>query len=184
MSKSKPQPTPAARAKARRDPAVGLPTPPPRTERNLAGLHIRVAGVPYLIGPRLRKSGCELMLTMEGASELRLAVDDPDAALVAALSDEAMRLNDGVRVILDDITYVLRDVNASDDGGLDLLFEDEVAWRLRQFTRYMAKSRNRITRPGFIKLLVDEASRAPLAPMRAFIPELTDPTVIAPAVAE
>lgn len=167
--------TPAARARARRDPAVGLPPLAPKTQRDLANLHIRVAGVPYLIGPRLKKSGCELELTMDGASALRLSVDDPDGALLEVLADEAMRLKDGVLVIVDDVTYVLRSVSVPGDGTtVDLTFEDQVAWRLRMFKKYVSKPRSKWTRAEFVKYLVDEASRAPMAGMDAYIPELTD----------
>lgn len=176
------KPTPAARAKARRDPAVGLPPAPPKTERDLTNLHLRVTGVPYLIGPRLRKSGCEIELTMDGASALRLSVDDPDGALLAVISDEAMRLRDGVTVIVDDVTYVLRSVSVSGDGlSVDLAFEDQAAWRLRMFKKYVAKSRARYTRAEFVKYLIDEAQKPPLAKLKAYIPELTDRQPIARA---
>ena len=174
------KPSPASRAKARRDPAVGLPPKPPKTERDLTALHIRVTGVPFLIGPRLRKSGCEMEMTMDGASTLRLTADDPDGALLEAVADEAMRLRDGVTVIVDDITYVLRAINVPGDGlSVELSFEDQTAWRLRGFSKYVAKSRARYTRAEFVKYLVDEASKPPLATMKAYIPELTDRQPIA-----
>jgi len=173
-TKAKAKPTAAQRARARRDPAVGLPPAPPKTERDSNGLHLRTAKAKYLMGPRLSREGCDVELTMDGASALTLTVDDQDSRVLEALSDETQRLVDGARVIVDDVVYVLSRVSCGENRLLTLSFEDEVAWRLRLWSRYVSKSRARTTRAEFVRFLVDEASNGPRLPMRAFIPELTD----------
>lgn len=172
--------TPAKRARARRDPAVLLPPAPPTTERDLRGLHLRIAGVPYLIGPSLVDDGDQAIeLTMDGASTLTLTAHDPEGSLLRALPSEDGLLQDGVRVVIDGITYVLTAVDPDTDRVLTLTFIDEVAWRLEQFSSFRSANRNRGTDGEFVLRMVDEASRAPLAPMRAFIPELGEKLRIA-----
>jgi murein DD-endopeptidase MepM/ murein hydrolase activator NlpD len=171
--KPKAKQTPAQLARQRRDPAVGLPPQPPKTERDLDNLNLRLPQGNYLLGPRLLPQGARED-TMEGASQVTLTANDPDGAIVKLLGSDAQRLSDGVRVELDGISYVLSGVQASEDLSLSMTFEDEVAWRLRRYSKYLSKDRASTTRAEFVKLMVDEASRPPSLPMRAFIPELTD----------
>jgi hypothetical protein len=176
--------TPAQRARQRRDPAVGLPTQPPRAERDLGALNLSLPQGNYLIGPRLMPIGTRED-TMEGASQVTLTANDPDGGIVRLLGTDAQRLSDGVRIDLDGIVYVLTAVQAAGDLSLTLVFEDEVAWRLRRYSRYLSADRASTTRAEFILSLVDEASRSPSLPMRAFIPELTDrQPILIPKVAK
>ncbi len=163
--------TAAQRANARRVAAVSLPPIPPKVKRDLSGLHLRVAGRVYLLGPSLTGDPISEMTT-DGAATVALSVHDPDGTLLQILGTEEMLLNDGARIVLDDVVYVLATVEPGDESVRSLVFEDEVTWRLRQFTRYMAISRNRSTAAEFILRMVDEASARPLARMPAFIPEL------------
>jgi hypothetical protein len=170
--------TPAARAAARKTAAVSLPPKPPTTERNLEGLVLRVVGRQYRIGRSLTGEAV-LELTMDGASTVTLNVHDPERELLNILASEELLLNDGARIIIDGIVYVLASVTPSEAGVRTLVFEDEVTWRLRQFSRYLAVSRNRATRAEFIQRMADEAGAAPLAPLNTFIPELHDKRPIA-----
>jgi hypothetical protein len=132
--------TPAQRARQRRDPAVGLPTQPPRAERDLGALNLSLPQGNYLIGPRLMPIGTRED-TMEGASQVTLTANDPDGGIVRLLGTDAQRLSDGVRIDLDGIVYVLTAVQAAGDLSLTLVFEDEVAWRLRRYSRYLSADR-------------------------------------------
>jgi hypothetical protein len=60
------------------------------------------------------------------------------------------------------------------EGLYTLTVEDQVAWRLKQFSKFRSASRARTTRYAFIQGFVDEASRKPLSKMRSFIPEIDD----------
>lgn len=179
---AQPSGTPAQRAAARKDPAVALPPSPPRTDRKLEALSLRVTGRAFLIGPNLT-GDCTLELTMEGASTLTLNVEDDTDRLAQILTDEEMLIDGAVTVVLDEIVYVLTEASSDGETVYTLLFEDEVAYRLRGFDRYLARSRADVTRAEFVQLMCDEASRAPFPPMRTFIPELEDKQPIAQAAA-
>lgn len=175
MSKKPRKATPAQRVRARRDPAVASPPLRPRGDRasSVRELALSIAGREYPIGANV-EGDTPWELTIEGAATVTIPVRSPDESLLVALANEALMQEDGVRVTIDDVVYVLTSVSGDDTGLLTLVFEDEVAWRLRQFSRFIASSRGKSTRALFIKRMVDEASRAPLAPMQAFIPELGD----------
>ncbi|HEY3019592.1 MAG TPA: hypothetical protein VGJ32_05330 [Solirubrobacteraceae bacterium] len=167
--------TPAARARARRDPALAQPPPRPVGSRtsSIRNLHLRVAGRTYPIGANV-EGDTPWEMTLEGAATVTIPLRSPDESLLDVLADEALLQEQGVRLAVDDVVYVLVSVAGDDTGLYTLVFEDEVAWRLRQFTRFLARSRKTHTRALFIQGMVDEASRKPLAPMRSFVPELGD----------
>jgi hypothetical protein len=167
--------TVAARVRARRNPAVTQPPPSPAGKRTdtLRNLHLRVAGRAYPIGQNI-DGDTPWEMTLDGAATVTIPLRSPDGSLLAVLADEALLQEQGVRIVVNGIVYVLVSVSADDTGRLSLLFEDETAWRLRQFRRFLSKTRKTYTRALFIWLMVDEASRKPLAPMRSFIPELGD----------
>ena len=167
--------TPAARARARRDPAIALPPPRPVGDRSTAirNLHLRVAGRVYAIGSSI-DGDTPWEMTIDGAATVTLPIRSPDDSLLEVLADEALLQEEGVRVTIDGVVYVATDVSSDDAGLYTVVFEDEVAWRLRQFTRFMSSTRKTSTRALFIQRMVDEASRKPLEPIRSFIPEIGD----------
>ena len=174
--------TPAARVRARRDAALAAPPPRPRGDRTKAvrGLTLKVAAREYPIGANV-EGDVPYELTMEGAATITVPVRSQDESLLAVLADEKLLQEDGVRLTVDGIVYVLDSASSDGTGLYTLAFIDEVAWRLKQFSRFMASTRKTgSTRAMFIKRMVDEASRRPLAPLRAFIPELRDRQRILP----
>lgn len=103
-----------------------------------------------------------------------MVLRDPAGHIVDILADESNLQQDGVRVSVDKVVYVVTGVDADGEGQYTLTVEDEAAWRLKQFSKFKSASRARSTRYGFIQSLVDEASRKPLTRMRSFIPEIDD----------
>lgn len=170
--------TPSQLARARRDPAVGLPPAQPRDRTDWATLLISVGGATLVIGPRLTADGTDLELTKDGTSVLTLVLTDPDGAVAEILTDEAALLEDGARVNVDGVIYVMQSAEGSEERTVTLVLEDEVSWRLRHFSRYLSVSRAKATRAEFVLRLVEEAARAPRLPLAAYIPELTDPQAI------
>lgn len=173
--------TPARRARARRDPALRQAPFPPRVESRstLRNLHIRIAGQSYLLGPAI-EGDPEMAATIDGAATISMAVRDVDGTLQEALSDEAQLMETGATIVVNGTVYVLQstDWDGSGTGGT-LIFEDQAAWRLRQFTRFLVVSRARSTFAQFVKRLVDEASAAPLERLPFFCPEINDKQRIA-----
>lgn len=169
--------TPAARARARRDPAVRLPPKPPQADRRstLAHLHAIIRGRPYLIGPAI-EGDPETTATRDGTATVTIRVRDSAGMLQEALDDEAQLLQDGTaRLAVNTIQYVLQSVDVDETGTLvTLVVEDEVSWRLKQFTSFRAIRRSHANRAQAVAMLADEASAPPLAPMRLFIPEIDD----------
>lgn len=183
MAKKK-RDTPAKRAKRRRDPAIRTPPPRVRGNRTLVLRHVRVmiAGRQYVLDDNI-EGDTPWSMGMDQTGTVTLPVRDPDGALVAAFKDESMLQRDGAQVVLDGVTYMVSGIDHDETGLLTLTLEDEVSWRLKQFTSYKAASRARITRFGFIQSLADEAARAPLERMRTFIPEVDDKQPIMPSKA-
>lgn len=167
--------TPAARARARRDPALMQPPPRPSGSRTTAirNLSLRIAGRAYPIGANI-EGDTPWEMSIEGAAQITLPVRSPDDSLLEVLESEALLQDTGVRVTVDDVVYVVDSVSGDDTGLYTLVCIDEVAWRLKQFSRFMAASRKTTTRALFIKRMVDEAGAKPRTPIRAFIPELGD----------
>jgi hypothetical protein len=167
--------TAAARVRARRDPAILAPPPRPKGSRtsSIRNLHLKIAGRVYPIGANV-EGDTPWEMTMEGAATVTVPVRSPDDSLAEALGDEAQIQRGAVTMSIDDIVYVLSTVSSDDTGLYTLSFEDEVAWRLKQFSKFMAATRKTYTRALFAQRLVDEASRKPLKAMRSFIPELGD----------
>jgi hypothetical protein len=167
--------TPAARARARRDPAIMRPPARPVGSRtsSIRNLHLRVAGRAYPVGANI-DGDTPWEMTIEGAATVTLPVRSPDDSLLEVLGDEAQLQETGVTVTVDGVVYVVDSVSGDDSGLYTLVCIDEVAWRLKRFSRFMAASRKTTTRALFMQRMVDEASRRPLAPIRSFIPELGD----------
>jgi hypothetical protein len=167
--------TVAGRVRARKNPAIMAPPPAPVGNRTdtLRNLHLTCAGQTYAIADNI-DGDTPWEMGFDQAAQVTIPIRSPDESLLAVLTDEALLQEQGVRISVNSIDYVLVSVN-SDDGWLyTLIFEDETAWRLRQFSSFLAKSRATYTRALFILRLVNEASRPPYEPMAAFIPELGD----------
>lgn len=177
------RPTPAERARLRADAALAAPPPRFRGLRAaILSLELVIAGRRYPISEAL-DGDTPWELTTDGAASITLPIRSPDESLVRALADEAQLQRDGVSVRIDATNYVLASVSSDGAGLFTLVFEDEVAWRLRQFTRFIAATRETVTRAGFVQRMVEEASRPPRASMRSFIPQVRDVQPIARAAA-
>lgn len=172
--------TPAARAKARRDPAIFQPPPRQRGDRKAVTqrLSLRVRGRTYPIGANV-EGDTPWSFGMDQAGQLTLPVRDPEGRLIDVLDDESRLMQDGIRCTVDGVVYVVVGFDHDGEGLYQLTLEDETAWRLKQFSKFKSASRKRTTRYGFILALVNEAQRRPLARMRAFIPEVDDKRPIA-----
>lgn len=171
--------TPARRVRHRRDPAIFAPPPRIKGERGdaLRNLRLVIGGRVYPIADNV-EGDTPWSMGMDQAGNVQIPVRDPSGSLVEVLQDEAQLQQDGVRCTISGVTYMVVGVQ-HDEGLYTLTLEDEVSWRLRQFTSFRSASRATVTRFGFIQALVDEASRAPLAKMRSFIPEVDDKQPIA-----
>jgi len=167
--------TPARRARARRDPAITQPPPLIKGSRtsSVRNLHLRSRGRTYPISANI-EGDTPWAMGMDQAAQITLPVRDPDGSIVDVLGDEANLQQDGVTVTLDTVVYCVTGVDHDGEGLYTLTLEDEVAWRLKQFSRFRATSRAKTTRFGFIQSLVDEAGRKPYTKMRSFIPEIDD----------
>lgn len=178
----RPDPTPAARAKQRKhDPAISKPPPVIKGDRRDAvkTLALDVAGRTFPIAEHL-DGQTPWEMGMDQGATITVPIRDPSGSMIEVFTDESMLQQDGVRCRVNGVTYVVQGFDHS-DGLYTLTLIDEVVWRLQQFTKFIAKSRAAITRFGFIQSLVDEASRAPLARMRSFIPEIDDKQRILPS---
>ena len=168
--------TPARRARDRRlDPAISGPPPRPSGDRtsSIRNLSLRVAGRTFPIGDNI-EGDTPYELTMEGAGTVTLPVRSPDHSILDVLTSEALLQSEGVRCTIDGVVYVVATVSHDGAGLYTLTLEDEVKWRLSQFTRPISSSRAKTTRFGFLKRLVDEASRRPYPPLPSFIPQMLD----------
>lgn len=167
--------TPAQRAKARRDPAIFQPPPRVKGDRtsSVRNLSLRARGRVYPIGENL-EGNTPWSLGMDQTGTVSLPIRDPDGRLVDVLDDEAHLQQTGVRCIIDNIVYVVSGFDHDGSGLYTLTLEDEVSWQLKLFSKFKTASRARTTRFGFIQGFVDEASRAPQARIRSFIPEIDD----------
>lgn len=176
--KKKKHDTPAKRARLRRDPAIAQP--PPRVQARTASLRnlkLKSRGRTYPIAEAV-DGDTPWSLGMDQAGTFSLPLRDPVGAIVDILSDESNLQQDGVRVTVDKVIYVVTGFDADGEGGYTLTMEDEVAWRLKQFTKFISANRKSTTRYAFIQGFVDEASRKPLTRMRSFIPEIDDKQII------
>jgi hypothetical protein len=176
------KPTPAALARERALAAVtGPPTPPKAAGRaELNGLQMMVRGQPYLIGPSIEGDPLH-DATKSTAETWTMTIRDRAGGLARALSDQDMLLQGAARITIDGIVYVLQSCDADDTGLVTCIWEDEVAWRLRQFTSAISADRAQSTRAEFIAMMVDEAARPPMAPMNFFCPQILDKQRIAAA---
>ena len=167
--------TPAKRARARRDPAVAQPPPRIKGDRTSAvrTLSLVARGRRYPIGLNL-EGDTPWGYGMDQTGQVTLPIRDPSGKLVDVLDDEAHLLQEGVRCTINSVVYMVAGADHDGEGLYTLTLEDEVSWRLKQFSSFKSAPRGRVTRFGFIKSFVDEASRRPLARMQAFIPELDD----------
>lgn len=175
------KPTPAERARARRDAALAAP-PPKLTglRTSVQNLRLVARGREYPIGLAI-EGDTPWEMPIDGAATITLPIRSPDGALLKVLTDEALLQVDGVRTTIDGVVYVVQAVNSDGTGLYTLTLEDEVAWRLRKFTSFLSATRGTVTRAGFIRRLVEEAQKPPRAPMRSFIPEVRDVQPIAKA---
>ncbi len=164
--------TPAKRARARRDPAVFRPPPAPK-EKSLDGLELVARGRRYPIGANI-EGDQPWSMGMDQAGQITFPVRDPTHRIRDVLDDEAHLQQDGVRVTVDGIVYVVTGIDHDGEGLYSLTVQDEVAWQLGLFSKFKSASRARSTRFGFILSLVDEASRKPLRKIRAYVPEVDD----------
>lgn len=166
--------TPAQRARQLAD--KKLLDPPPKLRRNpqsVRELAVTIRGRTYPIGANI-DGDTPWEYTCDSAATITVPVRSPDGSLMRLLSNEALLMQDGASVEVDGVTYMVVGVSEDGTGLVTLTLEDQVAWRLRKFTRYMQATRGTVTRAGFVRRFVEEASRAPRAPMRAFIPEFSD----------
>lgn len=174
--------TPAQRARQRTDPAIGAPPVIPRAGRHsaLRELQIVIAGVAYLIGPAI-EGDPQLASANDSTATVTIDVRDPHAKLQIALANEQVILATGVSVEINGDTYMLQSVSVDTSTGtlVTLVFEDEVSWRLRQYTSFLAIPRSKYTRAQAALRLITEASGSPLAPISYYIPQLTDAQKIA-----
>lgn len=166
--------TPAKRAKARRDPAIFRPPPVVHgtLRSSMKGLALLTKGRTYPIDEHV-EGDTPWAMGMDQAAQLTLAVRDPSASIVKILESEQHLQQDGVMMSINGILYAVTGVD-HDEGLYTITFEDEVAWRAKQFSSYKQASRARTTRFGFIQSLVDEMSKKPYTKVEAFIPEQFD----------
>lgn len=165
----------AARVRARKDPAIREPPPVPHGKRSdtVRTLRLLANGREYPIGDNI-DGDTPWELTVEGVATVTIPVRVTDDSLALLLATEGVLQDDGVRIVINGVYYVLATVSVDDTGLHTLGFEDEVAWRLRKYTRFLARSRRNTTRALFIQYMADEASAPPRMPIRTFIPELGD----------
>lgn len=173
------RPTPAERVRARQDNALTVPPPILKRDRHqVEELELVVAGRRYPIGRNI-DGDTPWQLTIDGAATITIPVRDPAGSLERILDTEAELLEAGARVTVFGAVYVVTDLEHDGEGLYTLTLEDEVAWRLRQFSRFTSATRDTITRAGFVRRLIDEAQAGGRAPIRAFVPELRDRQPIA-----
>lgn len=167
--------TPAKRARQRIDPAVMRPPPRPVGDMKIAvrTFNLRARGRTYPLGENV-EGDTAWSMGMDQAATFTLQIRDPGGDIVDALDDESNLQQDGVLVTLHGYDYVVTGFDHDGEGLYTLTLEDEVAWRLKQFSKFMHASRASITRFGFIQRMVDEASRKPYKRIRSFIPEIKD----------
>jgi hypothetical protein len=171
--------TPAKRARLRRDPAIAQPPPKVVGTRtsSIRNLMLRSRGRTYPIGANV-EGDTPWSLGMDQAGTFTLPLRDPAGDIVEILGDESNLQQDGVTVTVDKVIYVVVGFDHDGEGKYTLTLEDQVAWRLKQFSKFRSASRARTTRYAFIQGFVDEASRKPLTRMRSFIPEIDDKQTI------
>lgn len=160
-----------------------MAAPPPRIRPRrdaIENLTLTAVGRRWLIGPAV-EGDTPWEMTTDGAATVTIPVRSPDERLLRILTDEAEIARRGVTVDVDGVVYALASVTSDGLGLYHLTFEDLVAWRLRQFSRFMAATRATTTRAGFVRRLVAEASAPPRDRIRWFIPELRDVQPVAPA---
>ena len=166
--------TPARRAKRRKDPAVFKPPPvvAGTIRSSVKGLALISRGRTYPIGANV-EGDTPWSMGMDQAAQISIGVRDPSESLQGILDDESHLQQDGVMLSVNGVLYAVAGVT-HDDSLYTLTLEDEVAWRLKQFSKYKQASRARTTRFGFIQSLVDEASKKPYTKVQSFIPEQYD----------
>lgn len=167
--------TPARRSRRRRDPAIFQPPPRPSGDRFSAVRNLTLVsrGRRYPIAANV-EGQTPWSMGMDQTGTIAINVRDPTDSIVDILDDEAHLQQDGVRITINAVVYVIDGVDHDGEGLYTLTLVDEVSWRLKQFSSYRSANRSRVTRFGFIRGFVDEASRKPMAKMRAFIPEVDD----------
>jgi hypothetical protein len=176
--------TPAKRAKDRkrsdpRKPALSRPPRPRVRDRRqqLNGLKLNVDGRDYRIGGVIVGDPAS-EAAIDAAATWSIAAHDPAGQLEDLLADEAVLLDGAARVTIDGAEYVLSRAEADGAGLLTLTAEDEVAWRMRQHTRFFSMVRTSKGLFEFAYRLVKEASAPPYSRMRFYCPELGDKQAI------
>lgn len=174
--------TPAKLAKARKAPPIGYPPVVSTAQTAVEDFAIFVNGKTYLIGP-LIEGDPEEQATIDGTATITIAVRDPKGELAPLLADEGTILRDGVSMVVDGDTYMIQSVTVDETTGtlVTMVFQDLVSWQLGLFSTFVAFQRSKYTRAEAALKLVDEASKAPLPPLKHYIPELTDAQRVAAA---
>lgn len=165
--------TPAKRVKARRDPAIFRPPKRIRGRTDVVDLRMTVAGRTYPIGTAV-EGDTPWSMGVEQSATVSLPVRNPSGKLMRIFNNEELLQRDGARITIDGVIYCVSTIEHDGDGLYTLTLEDEVSWRLRQYTSHRSADRARTTRFGFIYSFVREASRKPQPVMRSFIPEVDD----------
>lgn len=138
----------------------------------MKGLALTTKGRTYPIADHV-EGDTPWSMGMDQAAQVTLPIRDPSDSIVAILENEEHVQQDGVMLSINGVLYAVTGVD-HDEGLYTLTFEDEVAWRAKQFSSYKQASRARTTRFGFIQSLVDEMSRKPYTKVQSFIPEQFD----------
>jgi hypothetical protein len=173
--------TPAQRAKAKRDAAVQTPPDALKGVRaSIKDLELVIAGIVYPIGANI-EGDTPWTLALDETGQITIPIRSPDLSLALVLGDEATLQETGIRCTIDDVVYVVSAAATDETGLFTLTLEDEVSWRLKQWTTFIQADRKTVTRAGFVLRMIHEASTPPLAPMDTFIPEVHDKQSIAKA---
>lgn len=112
--------------------------------------------------------------TMEGSSTVTLRVHDPDYWLIrnsGLLTKD--RLADGIRLEIDDLPFVLAEIQKA-DRGMELVFYDEAIWKLKALKGARKASRAKSTRAQFVELLAKEAGVGFISPDRDVTQDIED----------
>lgn len=170
--------TPAALSKAQKAALEKPPVPPKHHGHGtLRRLTMVVEGVTYRLG-RAIEGDPQMDATKDGAATITMTVRDHNETLQSALTEDTL-LQGAATVTVDGIVYVVDNVEGDDTALVTVTLQDQVAWRLQQYSKPISAKRSKVTRAEFVAGMVDEASAPPMAPMNFFCPEIDDKQRIA-----